>query len=178
MKNIMQETVCPHFNSTLCNILAFNSALFVQLFHKNKDTNTIFIKQKQSIMKKQQTNPRSGVTGDLAAYIFIAHIHTVDTSTYHETMTLNFMYYNNKLVEKRKYMYLHADNRRLGIYVLYPNMHKFFYMHMYQSHLISFFAFVFNCIIRTSELVEKWLHLKFTKNIPYKFHYLHNHMHP
>lgn len=129
MKNIMQETVCPHFNSTLCNILAFNSALFVQLFHKNKDTNTIFIKQKQSIMKKQQTNPRSGVTGDLAAYIFLAHIHTVDTSTYHETMTLNYMYYNNKLVEKRKYMY--------------PNMHKFLYMHMYQSHLISFFAHAF-----------------------------------
>lgn len=76
-------------------------------------------------------------------------------------------------------MYLHADNRRLGIYVLYPNMHKFLYMHMYQSYLISFFAFVLTCIlIRTSELVEKWLHLKFTKNIPYKFHYLHNHMHP
>lgn len=68
-------------------------------------------------------------------------------------------------MEKRKYMYLHADNRRLGIYVLYPNMHKFLYMHMYQSHLISFsdHAFVFTCIIKTSELVEKWLHLKFTK---------------
>ena len=89
MKNIMQETVCPHFNSSLCNILAFNSALFVQLFHKNKDTNTIFIKQKKSINEKHKTNPRSGITNKraLAAYIFIAHIHTADTSTYHETMT-------------------------------------------------------------------------------------------
>ena len=175
----MQETVCPHFNSSLCNILAFNSALFVQLFHKNKDTNTIFIKQKKSINEKHKTNPRSGITNKraLAAYIFIAHIHTADTSTYHETMTLN--YYNNKLVEKRKYMYLHEDNRRLGIYVLYPNMHKFSYMHMHQSHLISFFCscVCITCIIRTSELVGKWLHLRFTKNIHYKFHCLHNHMH-
>ena len=53
---------------------------------------------------KKNKGPRSESTNKcaLAAYIFIAHIHTVDTSTYHETMTLNYMYYNNKLVEKKK----------------------------------------------------------------------------